>query len=253
MDRLLALSPTALVTVVVIEVGLLWYGSRRIQGSLVSTSFWRPLAYPVLLTGTVLHELAHLLMAVVLRVGVTKVELFRPRTSRNGSIQLGMVGIGPSDLFRATLVSVAPVMLVPPVLLLAIVVLSTTALPLWAQLVAFALIGFGSLGAFPSPGDQIQARGLLVAIAIPVVIVFGVYVVAGPDPLRFALAWAALALAVPATSILILLLALFAAAPRYEEDHTPTVIIFRAGRPSRPLFPRPSGRAPCPPRPRWRP
>lgn len=56
--------------------------------------------------GTLIHELAHALMAGVLFVPVGRIDLF-PKIEGNG-VKLGSVGIGHTDPFRRFLIGVAP-------------------------------------------------------------------------------------------------------------------------------------------------
>lgn len=73
-------------------------------------------AYDLLLfPGIVLHELAHVLVALMLRVRVLQVDLFRLR--RNGDPRQGEVVVVRADPLRMSLIGAAPLLLGIPVVL----------------------------------------------------------------------------------------------------------------------------------------
>ena len=60
------------------------------------------------LPGTLIHELAHLIMSMILQVPVGSMELF-PKEIESG-IKLGSVQIGKTDPFRRMLIGMAPLL-----------------------------------------------------------------------------------------------------------------------------------------------
>ena len=61
----------------------------------------------LLLPGVFLHEISHLLMAIILRVPVKKISLL-PEVTKQGMIRLGFVRTQKSDVFRDSLIGLAP-------------------------------------------------------------------------------------------------------------------------------------------------
>jgi hypothetical protein len=89
-----------------------WFG-RRIQG-LVFLLTGNAIAaayvyYLVLLPGTLVHELGHLLAARLLGVRTGRLSL-RPTIRTDGTIQLGAVQVGRSDALRESIVGFAPLL-----------------------------------------------------------------------------------------------------------------------------------------------
>lgn len=61
----------------------------------------------LLLPGVFLHEISHLLMALILRVPVRKISLL-PEVTKQGKIRLGYVQTQKSDVLRDSLIGLAP-------------------------------------------------------------------------------------------------------------------------------------------------
>ncbi len=64
----------------------------------------------LLLPGVFIHEISHLLMAILLRVPVKKISLL-PVVTKQGKIRLGFVQTAKSDVFRDSLIGLAPFMI----------------------------------------------------------------------------------------------------------------------------------------------
>ncbi len=61
----------------------------------------------LLLPGVFIHEISHLLMAIMLRVNVKKISLL-PEVTKQGKIRLGFVQTTKSDVVRDSLIGLAP-------------------------------------------------------------------------------------------------------------------------------------------------
>ena len=61
----------------------------------------------LLLPGVFIHELSHLLMAILLRVRVLKIS-FVPEVTKKGKIRLGFVQTSKTDIVRDSLIGLAP-------------------------------------------------------------------------------------------------------------------------------------------------
>lgn len=61
----------------------------------------------LLLPGVFIHEVSHLLMAIILRVPVRKISLL-PEVMKHGKIRLGFVQTARSDVVRDSLIGLAP-------------------------------------------------------------------------------------------------------------------------------------------------
>lgn len=61
----------------------------------------------LLLPGVFIHEISHLLMAIILRVPVRKISLL-PEVTKQGKIRLGFVQTAKSDVVRDSLIGLAP-------------------------------------------------------------------------------------------------------------------------------------------------
>ncbi len=61
----------------------------------------------LLLPGVFIHEISHLLMAILLRVQVKKISIF-PEVTKRGKIRLGFVQTANSDVIRDSLIGLAP-------------------------------------------------------------------------------------------------------------------------------------------------
>ncbi len=110
------------------EAVVLFLGQRRLFWLAVDATGSRLCGYLLAMPGTVLHESAHYLACVLLRVPVgrqvrmsdgrrARVRLFYPRRDRySGSVTLGSVPHAGTDPLRGALIAVAPLVLVPPLL-----------------------------------------------------------------------------------------------------------------------------------------
>jgi len=199
MDALTTWRPVPLLAILVLELGLIGWGTGYVSSLILSLVPWRPLSYPFLLPGTVLHELAHAVSALVLGLGIEKVALFRPTTAADGSVELGWVTARRYARWRSAVMSVAPLLLVPPTLMA--LVLLATALPTawWGAAVGLWIVAaLGSLGAFPSSGDRVSVVEALALVGVTVLAGVALYVVGGEHTTSVALAAAVLALLVPA-------------------------------------------------------
>lgn len=194
------------------EVVVLWQGSRRIDRALFGFA-WRPAVYPILAPGTVLHELAHAVMAVVLRVRVRRFVPFRPTRAADGRLWLGWVEHDRPDPVRGALIALAPAVLVPPLLLLATAALTDGTFDYhellsggpWRILLWLVVVGLGSLATFPSDGDRVPLPGLAVLLAAGAGLAALASSVGFLGPLLVA---AVVSLAVPAAVQAVLLVAL---------------------------------------------
>jgi hypothetical protein len=136
-------------------------------------------AYDLLLfPGIVLHELAHVLVARMLRVRVLQVNLFRLR--RNGDSRQGEVVVVRADPLRMSLIGAAPLLLGIPVVLTLLRIVDVPALGLsMASLDALRsivrdplrLLGLYALWAianamFPSAADRAAWRIIAIVVAV---------------------------------------------------------------------------------------
>jgi hypothetical protein len=155
-----------------VEIALLYFGQRRIFGMLYERS--PALAYLLAAPATAIHEMAHYLACLLLRVPTGRVELFHPRRQPDGSWILGSVVHARSDPLRGALVAVAPLLLVPPLFIaLSLLLLGSDfsleapggiwsalrSAPLWAESLWLYLSLAVGQAAFPSSGDRIGAAG----------------------------------------------------------------------------------------------
>ncbi len=168
----------------VFEAIALFVGQRRLFWIAVDATGSRLLGYLLAMPGTVLHESAHYLACLILRVPVggqlrtrdgrrARVRLFYPkRDPVTGSVTLGMVPHAKTDPVRGALIAVAPLLLVPPLLLAIALALAGTSDPaqlrhVLPNLATWKLVVLGYLAfscgqaAFPSSGDRIGALGVL--------------------------------------------------------------------------------------------
>ncbi len=117
----------ALVAILLVELFGLFLVSRHMINALASLIYrvsrsekLMVSALAVLfLPGTMIHELSHALVAVVLRVPVGRME-FLPKMD-SGTIRLGSVEIGQSDRVRRSLIGVAPFLVGMPIMLVVFV------------------------------------------------------------------------------------------------------------------------------------
>lgn len=98
----------------IMEIVTLYIFSRLITKSLARLFYHHTRNYQlainifavILLPGTIIHELAHLLIAGVLLVPVGEIE-FLPEIREDG-VKLGTAEIGQTDIFRRSIIGVAP-------------------------------------------------------------------------------------------------------------------------------------------------
>jgi hypothetical protein len=170
------------------EAVALCLGQRRLFWLAVHATGSRLLGYVLVMPGTVLHESAHYVACLVLRVPVgrqvrtptgrrARVRLFYPqRDPGSGSVTLGSVPHAATDPLRRALIAIAPLLLVPPLLFALVVILTGTGDParlphLLPHLAIWKLILLGYLtfscgqAAFPSRGDRIGPLGGLALLA----------------------------------------------------------------------------------------
>lgn len=76
------------------------------------------LYFVLVLPGVVIHELSHLLMALVLRVRVRRFSLGPVRQARGGRVSLGSIEVARVDPVRGSLIGVAPLLAGSAVILL---------------------------------------------------------------------------------------------------------------------------------------
>jgi hypothetical protein len=203
------------------EAVALFLGQRRLFWLAVDATGSRLLGYLLAMPGTVLHESAHYLACVLLRVPVgrqvrmrdgrrARVRLFYPRRDRySGSVTLGSVPHAATDPLRGALIAVAPLVLVPPLLLAVALAFAGTSDPsqlrhllpglaTW-KLVLLAYVSFScGQAAFPSSGDHIGKLGGLGLTALVAATVAAILLHGGQAELANLTRDACLLLAVPA-------------------------------------------------------
>jgi hypothetical protein len=210
-----------LVLVLAAECVALFLGQRRLFWSAVDATGSRLLGYLLAMPGTVMHESAHYLACVILRVPVgrqlrtpdgrrARVRLFHPvRDPASGSVTLGMVPHAATGPLRGALIAVAPLLLVPP--LLVAIALGVAGnddpaalrqilphLAAW-KLVLLAYVAFScGQAAFPSSGDRIGALGGLGLISVAAAIIAVIVGEGGRAQLTLLTRDACLLFAVPA-------------------------------------------------------
>jgi hypothetical protein len=217
--------------VLLLEAVCLFLGQRRLFWLAVDATGSRLLGYLLAMPGTVLHESAHYLACVILRVPVgrqlrtrdgrrARVRLFFPtRDPPTGTVTLGSVPHARTDPVRGALIAIAPLLLVPPLLLAIALAFAGTSdlaqlrhllphLASW-KLALLAYVAFScGQAAFPSPGDHIGILGALALTAVLAVTIGLLLANGGRDELTTALRDACLLLAVPAIASVISLFAL---------------------------------------------
>ena len=228
-SRTLTLAELGLV--LVLEAAALFIGQRRLFWLSVDATGSRLLGYLLAMPGTVLHESAHYLACVLLRVRVgrqlrtrdgrrARVRLFFPaRDPVTGSVTLGSVPHARTDPVRGALIAIAPLLLVPPLLLVIALAFAGTSdlaelrhllphLTSW-KLALLAYVAFScGQAAFPSPGDHIGVLGVVALIAVLAVLAGLVLANGGQAQLTTAVRDACLLLAVPAIASAVSLLVL---------------------------------------------
>jgi hypothetical protein len=200
--------------IIAVQGYILYLGQRLIFGQIYSRLGKLP-AYLLAAPGTVLHELAHLLMCLLLGVRTGRVRLFYPQQDEQGNVTLGSVEHQRPDPLRGALVAVAPAIFVPA-LLLGISVLffgsqfvndpfaALGASPWWLIIIWVYLVASSGQGAFPSPGDHIGIFGGVALILLALALFFLV----PNNLLQQGAEIGALVLAAPSLAALLSLLAL---------------------------------------------
>ncbi len=223
------LMPFALLLAV--EALALFLGQRRLFWLATDATGSRLLGYLLAMPGTVLHESAHYLACVLLRVPVgrqlrtrdgrqARVRLFFPtRDPATGAVTLGSVPHARTDPVRSVLIAIAPLLLVPPLLLVIALAFAGTSDPAqlrqllphlasW-KLALLAYVAFScGQAAFPSPGDHIGILGPLALTSVLAVMIGLLLANGGRAELTTALRDACLLLAVPAIASVLSLLVL---------------------------------------------
>ena len=217
--------------VLALEAACLFLGQRRLFWLAVDATGSRLLGYVLAMPGTVLHESAHYLACVILRVPAGRqvrtrdgrrahVRLFYPqRDPVTGSVILGMVPHAKTDPVRGALIAIAPLLLVPPLLVAIALLIADTSDPaqlrhVLPQLATGKLVLLGYLAfscgqaAFPSCGDHVGVLGALALTAILGITVAVILSNGGPAELTTVLRDACLLLAVPAIASALSLLVL---------------------------------------------
>ena len=226
---------TPLAIVLVAEGVALFLGQRRLFWLAVDATGSRLLGYVLAMPGTVLHESAHYLACVILRVpvgrqlrtragGRARVRLFHPQRDRvSGSVTLGMVPHARTDPLRGALIAIAPLLLVPPLLLAIVLLVGGTLdpaqlrhvlpeLPVW-KLAALAYIAFScGQAAFPSAGDRIGILGAVALAGLGAATIAVILIGGGQPRLTDAVRDLCLLLALPALASALSLLVLGALA-----------------------------------------
>ena len=214
--------------VLALEAVCLFLGQRRLFWLAVDATGSRLLGYLLAMPGTVLHESAHYLACVILRVPAgrqvrtrdgrrARVRLFYPqRDPVTGSVILGMVPHAKTDPVRGALIAIAPLLLVPPLLVAIALLIADTSDPaqlrhVLPQLATGKLVLLGYLAfscgqaAFPSCGDHVGVLALTAILGITVAVILRN---GGPAELTTVLRDACLLLAVPALASALSLLVL---------------------------------------------
>jgi hypothetical protein len=201
------------------EAAVLGLAERRVTPRLAARRILGPL---LVMPGTVLHEIAHAAAVLLLGGRITGMSLFRVERQPDGSVVFGHVAFtGLRDPLRRSLVSVAPLLLLPPLLAGAgIALLHAASLPealsalaaappaTAAAWLAAALLC--SRGAFPSSGDSVGAIGGACLVLLAAALAAAVTLALGPGALATGLSSLA-ALFAPAALAAAVLLALASA------------------------------------------
>lgn len=222
--------------VLAVEALALFLGQRRLFWLAIDATGSRLLGYLLAMPGTVLHEAAHYLACVVLRVPAgrqvrgpdgrrAQVRLFHPRRDRyTGTVTLGSVPHAATDPLRGALIAIAPLLLVPALLLVIALALAGTSDPaqlrhLVPKLAVWKLVALGYLAfscgqaAFPSRGDHIGVLGGLALSAVAAATIAAILAGGGTSELSRLAKDACLLLALPAAASAFSLLVLGAIAP----------------------------------------
>lgn len=148
---------------------LLWRFTRRRS---ILIGIYAALFFP----GTFVHEMSHLLMAIILRIPTGEISLFPDLNGSGGDVRMGSVAIAEVDPFRRSLVGVAPIFLGTALLIgILYVVFRPGAELVWWQLVlAFYFIFTISNTMFSSKKDLEGTAAVGGAIIIVALLVFAV-------------------------------------------------------------------------------
>lgn len=209
----------ALIILLIGEAVLLHRGSRRLFWAISQATGSRAFAYSLALPGTVIHEGAHLVACLALRVPVARVRLFWPQRTPEGDVVLGGISHARTGTIRQTLISLAPLLLAPPLLALITALLigagaidglpdSLGTVPVWRSVLwAYLALSCGQ-AVFPSPGDHIGWRGGLLIASVLAVLASSIEVLGGRPALGDALAGVVGLLALPAGAAAVAMVAL---------------------------------------------
>lgn len=154
----------------IIELGLLFFLSKKLINSLAKTFYRFHFSHRTLvhilailfLPGTIIHELAHLLVAGVLLIPVGELSVL-PEVEGE-SVKLGSVQIGQSDPIRMSLVGIAPVIFGVGIILIILSFLNFTVW--WQAFLGLYLIFEIGNSMFSSKRDLEGVLGFLVAILV---------------------------------------------------------------------------------------
>jgi hypothetical protein len=122
------------------------------------------------LPGTLIHELAHYLTAIILFVPVGKFSL-KPRIEGN-LLTLGSVSIGKSDPFRSTLVGIAPFVVGMGFIAVAAQFMQGESMEFWKYLLGIYVVLQASNTMFLSKSDFRETYKLLLLFTFIVVVLF---------------------------------------------------------------------------------
>lgn len=157
----------------IVELTLLFFISKKLVNSIAaliykfggSEKFAVNFLAVLFLPGTIIHELAHLLVAGIMLVHVGEIDLV-PKTDENG-VRLGSVQIGKTDPFRRMIIGVAPVLTGLAIILGVLYFTPSFFNITWWQLLIVLLIIFQTGNTmFSSEKDMEGVIGLFVAIVI---------------------------------------------------------------------------------------
>lgn len=171
-----------------IQLLALFFTSRRLITQLFKL-FWKItkskrvsfyLLSIIFLPGTLVHEMSHLIAALITFVPVGRLSLW-PEIEENGGVTLGSVAIAQTDPFRRTFIGVAPIVFGSLILLLGVFYFETLRGYFLNPNLAYVVIGYLvfviSNTMFSSRKDLEHSWVLLLAIliAIAVAYYFGVF------------------------------------------------------------------------------
>ncbi|KKR34105.1 MAG: putative membrane protein [Candidatus Gottesmanbacteria bacterium GW2011_GWC2_39_8] len=139
-------------------------GNKKISSSLLVI---------ILLPGTIIHELSHLIMALILRVHTGELTIM-PKFGENGEILAGSLEIGNTDPFRRTLIGLAPIIVGLALIFFLNNLIGQIGLNWsnWTNLIIYYLFFTVSTSMFSSKKDL---ESLVIAGPIMVVLVYILY------------------------------------------------------------------------------